>query len=121
MVLFSVPAEIKGDKFLRNLIVENVNTKEKRMLDVDGVFVEIGYIIDTDFVKHLVNTNKEKEIIVNDIGETSCPGVFACGDVTQIPYKQTVIAAGEGAKAGLSAYSYLQKLEGKPVVKLDWA
>ncbi len=121
MVLFNVPAEIRGDKFLRHLIVEDVNTKERRTLDVDGVFVEIGYIIDTDFVKHLVSINKEREIIVNDVGETSCPGIFACGDVTQVPYKQTVIAAGEGAKAGLSAYAYLQRMEGKPVVKLDWA
>ncbi|MBI2579558.1 MAG: FAD-dependent oxidoreductase [Candidatus Aenigmarchaeota archaeon] len=121
LVLFSVPAEIKGDKFLRHLTVENVNTKKRRTLDVDGVFVEIGYAIDTDFVKHLVELNKEREIIVNDVGETSCPGIFACGDVTQILYKQTVIAAGEGAKAGLSAYAYLQRMEGKPVVKLDWA
>lgn len=120
LVLFSVPAEIRGDKFLRELIVENVNTKERRALHVDGVFVEIGYVIDTDFVKHLVNTNKDMEIVTNDIGETSCPGIFACGDVTQVPYKQTVIAAGEGAKAGLSAYSYLQKLGSKTIQKFDW-
>jgi thioredoxin reductase (NADPH) len=120
MVMFHVPVEIRGNKFLRELVVENVNTKEKRILHVDGVFVEIGYVIDTDFVKHLVQLNKEKEIMVNDVGGTSCPGLFACGDVTQIPYKQTVIAAGEGAKAGLEAYAYLQKKEGKPVVKLDW-
>ncbi len=120
MVFNSVPSEIKGDKFLKELVVEDVNTKKPRTLEVSGVFVEIGYVIDTDFIKHLAKTNKEKEIIVNDIGETSCPGLFACGDITQVPYKQTVIAAGEGAKAGLSAYAYIQRTEGKPVVKLDW-
>ena len=119
-VLNSMPIEMKGDKFLREIVVEDVNTKERRALGVSGVFVEIGYVIDTDFVKHLVSINKEKEIIVNDICETSCPGIFACGDVTQVPYKQTVIAAGEGAKAGLCAYSYIQRIEGRPVVKLDW-
>lgn len=119
--LNSVPVEIKGDKFVRGVVVEDVNTKERKELKVDGVFVEIGYIVDTEFVKDFVKLNEAREIIVNEYCETGYPGIFAAGDVTHVPYKQTVISAGMGATAGLSAYNYLMKLEGKPGVKIDWS
>ncbi len=119
-VLDSVPVGISGNSAVELLTVEDVNTKARRELNVDGVFIEIGFITDTSFVNGLVKTNAANEIIVNDYCETSTPGLFAAGDVTTIPYKQTVVSAGHGATAGLSAYSYLQKLDGKPVVKIDW-
>ena len=120
-VLNAAPAEIRGEKFVKSIVIEDVNTKRKNELAVQGVFVEIGYITQTDFVKHLVELNAGNEIVINANGETKTPGLFACGDVTNVPYKQTVISAGQGAIAGLSAYNYLQKLEGKPTVKTDWA
>lgn len=112
--------EIKGEEKVSSIVVENNQTKEKREINVDSVFVEIGYILDTEWVKHLLKTNEAGEIITNKASETSVPGIFAAGDVTDSPYKQTVTAAGEGAIAGLSAYNYFRKLEGKPAIKVDW-
>lgn len=119
-VLNSVLTEITGDKFVKSAIVEDVNTKKKREIELNGVFVEIGYIIETDFVKEFVTLNQSNEIVVNNLKETGYPGIFAAGDLTDVPYKQTVISAGEGATAGLSAYNYLMKLEGKTGAKVDW-
>jgi thioredoxin reductase (NADPH) len=119
-VLNSTATEVKGDKFVASLMLEDVNTKQKREIEVGGVFVEIGYVIETEFVKDLVKINEKNEIIVNESGETSCPGIFAAGDLTSFPYKQTVISAGQGAMAGLTAYAYLMKLEGKTGARIDW-
>ncbi len=119
-ILNSAPAEVKGEKFVSGIVVEDVNTHAKRELKVTGIFIEIGYIVDSEFVKELVKLTPENEIIVNMAGETSCAGIFAAGDVTNVPYKQTVISAGNGATAALSAYNYLLKLEGKTGAKVDW-
>lgn len=119
-ILNSIPTEIKGDKFVKSLVVENAKTKEKREIELNGVFVEIGYMIDTSFVKDFVKINESNEIVVNSAKATGYPGIFAAGDLTDVPYKQTVISAGEGAVAALSAYNYLMKLEGKTGARLDW-
>ncbi|MBT4322187.1 thioredoxin-disulfide reductase [Candidatus Woesearchaeota archaeon] len=110
------PLEIKGDKFVTSLMIEDVKTKEEEELLVDGIFVEIGYELDTDWVKHLVKRNKSNEIIIDDRCRTSQPGFFAAGDVSTVPYKQTVISAGEGAKAGLESYKYIKGED----VAIDW-
>jgi len=117
LVLNSIPLKVIGDKNVEGVEVENIITKEKKELKVDGVFIEIGYVIDTSFVQHLVKVNDKKEIIVDDRCNTSCPGIFAAGDVTPVPFKQTVIAAGEGSKAALECYRWLTG--GKGAV-LDW-
>lgn len=119
-VLNSEVREIKGDQKVVGITVENAKTNEKREINLDSVFIEIGYILDTEWVKHLVKTNELGEIVVNKKTETSQPGIFAAGDVTDSPYKQTVTAAGEGAIAGLSAYNWLRGKEGKPAIKVDW-
>ncbi|MDO4683035.1 MAG: alkyl hydroperoxide reductase subunit F [Lautropia sp.] len=72
-----------------------------------GVFIQIGLMPNTDFLKGAVNLSRTGEIEVDARGQTSMPGVFAAGDATTTPYKQIVIAAGEGAKAALSAFDYL--------------
>ncbi|MBI2076414.1 MAG: thioredoxin-disulfide reductase [Candidatus Aenigmarchaeota archaeon] len=120
LVLNSMPVSINGDKFVSGLTIENVGTKKKRELDVNGVFIEIGYVADTSAVKELVKVNSKGEILVNEYCETGTEGIFAAGDITNVPFKQTVISAGQGAVAGLQAYTYLQKLEGKTAVKADW-
>ena len=117
IVLNSVPLKVIGEKNVEGIEVENIVTKEKRELNVDGIFIEIGYVVDTSFVQHLVNVNGKREIIVDERGNTSCPGIFAAGDITPVPFKQTVIAAGDGAKAALECYRWLTG--GKGAV-LDW-
>jgi thioredoxin-disulfide reductase len=112
MVLSSKVTGLGGDKKICSLAIENT-AGEKREVEVSGVFVEIGHIVESDFVKKLVALDENQQIIINQKNETNLPGVFAAGDATTVPYKQIVIAAGEGAKAALSAYSYLQKLKVK--------
>ena len=117
LVLNSIPLKVIGGKNVDGIKVENLVTKEKKELKVDGVFIEIGYVVDTSFVQHLVKVNEKKEIIVDERGNTSCAGIFAAGDITPVPFKQTVIAAGDGAKAALECYRWLTG--GKGAV-LDW-
>ena len=88
-------------------------TNEIRLIDLDGVFIQIGLIPNSQFIKNFVKLNKHGEIIINEHGETSEEGVFACGDVTTVPYKQIIISMGEGAKAALSASDYLMKYSAK--------
>ncbi len=83
---------------------------EERIIETDGVFVEIGLIPNTDFVEGFLNLNKYKEIIVDEYCRTDVEGIFAAGDITSVPEKQIIVAAGEGAKAALSAYRYLNNL-----------
>jgi len=116
LVLESVPVEVKGDKFVTSVMVENVKTKEKKELETDGLFLEIGYEVDSSMVKDCVKINEKNEIVINSVGETSCPGIFAAGDVTNTPFKQAIIAAGDGSRAALQAYGYLT---GNPIIS-DW-
>ncbi len=111
---------LKGAGKLEMVVLEDVNTKSERELAADGLFVEMGYVAKTDLVKELVQLNGMKEIVVDKAGETSHLGIFAAGDVTDTLYKQAIISAGQGAVAALSAYNYLQRFRGRPVVKVDW-
>ena len=111
--------ELKGTGNLQAVVVKTSDGGTREIV-VDGIFVEMGSKINVEFVKHLVKTNPKGEIEVNELCETSHPGIFAAGDSTNMPYKQVIIAAGEGAKAGISAYNYLQRLAGKPGIRADW-
>lgn len=103
--------EIKGDKFVNALIYEDKVSGKQKELKIEGVFINVGQIPNTDFLKGFLELNKFNEIIINNkTGETSVHGVFAAGDVTDIPFKQCVVAAGQGAAAALSAHKYLQSL-----------
>jgi len=93
-----------GEQFLKGVRVEVRGTG--REIPVEGIFVEIGLVPNSNCID-FVDKNPAGEIIINGAAETSVPGVFAAGDVTNVPEKQIIIAAGEGAKALLSAFKYL--------------
>ncbi|MBC8494853.1 FAD-dependent oxidoreductase [archaeon] len=116
LVLSHVPKEVTGENVVTGLVVEDTKTNQEKTLKVDGVFIEAGYIVDSAFLGDLVKRNEQKEVIINQLNETSQPGIFAAGDVTNTPFKQTVISAGEGAKAALQCHNYLTGAE----VGLDW-
>ncbi len=102
--------KIQGEQFVKSIVYQDQRSKKEKTLPVEGVFVEIGSQPATSFVKDLVDFNEKDEIKVNPFaGETKTPGLFAAGDADNVPFKQIVIAAGEGAKAALAAYNYLQK------------
>lgn len=101
---------IEGEVFVSVMTIENVKGKEEKKLALSGVFIEIGMVPNSEPVKHLVKLNKFGEIPVNCSSETEIGGLYAAGDVTNVPEKQIVIAAGEGAKAALQAHRYLQRL-----------
>lgn len=113
----TLPVEVKGTRFVEFLLLENKTSEERFELKLNGIFVEIGSIVDTSCVQNLVKLNEKKEIIIDSLCRTSQEGVFAAGEVSSMPYKQAVISAGEGAKAALSAYQYLTGGKG---VMLDW-
>lgn len=99
--------EILGDDFVSGLKYEDQKTKESKEIKCDGIFVEIGWQPSTDFASELVKLNQLKEIEVDKNQATSAEGIFACGDVTDTPYKQIIIAAGMGATAALACWRYL--------------
>lgn len=102
--------KIEGDNFVNSLAYQNTETKAENKLEIDGIFVEIGYSPATAFVKGLVDFSAQDEIKVEtETFQTKTPGLFAAGDCNQGKYKQIVTAAGEGAKAALAAYEYIQK------------
>lgn len=109
---------LDGGERLSSITVKDASGTKR--LEIDGLFVEMGYKVYIDFVKHLVRVNQRGEIEINEYCETSYKGIFAAGDATSVPYKQVIVAAGEGAKAAISAYNYLQRLAGKPGIKADW-
>jgi len=98
---------ILGDQSVTGLEIRSLSTGEEVSLDVEGVFIEIGLLPNSDIFLDTLATNQTGEIEINSKCSTGVAGVFACGDVTDVPYKQAIIAAGEGAKAALSAYEYL--------------
>ena len=102
--------EITGDNFVSGIRIRDIKSGEERSLEAGGVFVEIGLIPNSELAKGLVNLNRLGEIEVNCACETGIPGLFAAGDVTNVPEKQIVVAAGEGSKAALQAHRYLQRL-----------
>jgi alkyl hydroperoxide reductase subunit F len=112
VILNAQVKEIKGKEWVESLVYEDLSNKETKELPLEGVFVEIGSIPATSFVKDLVEFTETDEIKINSkTCETKTPGLFAAGDVTDVKYKQIIIAAGEGTKAALTAYEYLQNME----------
>jgi len=100
---------LHGDKFLTGITIKDGNGQEQTM-DVDGVFIEIGWLPNTDILDGFVKLNDKKEIVVDLNCHTTREGVFAAGDVTSVKSKQIIIASGDGAKAALEAHEYVMKL-----------
>lgn len=103
--------DISGGSMLQGMRIRDLKSGEVKTLEVAGIFVEIGLIPNSEPVKGLVELNDIGEVKINCSCETSVPGLFAAGDVTDAPEKQIVVAAGEGAKAALRAHRYLQRLK----------
>jgi len=101
---------IEGEKLVEGMAIKDLKTGRSKRLKVTGVFIEIGLVPNSEAVSGLLELNKWGEVPVSCSCETALPGLFAAGDVTDIPEKQIVVAAGEGAKAALQAHRYLQRL-----------
>lgn len=106
----AMTSEILGDDLVTGLKYKDKSGEEKE-LKVDGILIHIGMIPNSSIVSEEVEKNQYKEIKVNMKGETNIPGLFAAGDVTDVPYKQIGIAVGQGISAVLSVVEYLNKLE----------
>ncbi len=108
VIMHAQTTEVTGDgQKVNGLIYKDRATDEPKKIDIAGVFVQIGLLPNTDWLKGVVELSKHGEIVVDAHGRTNVPGVFAAGDATTTPFKQIVIAAGEGSKAALSAFDHL--------------
>ena len=99
--------QVTGDGTVTGLMYADRASGETHWLELEGVFVQIGLLPNTDFLKGAIELTRTGEIVVDAAGRTSVPGIFAAGDCTSVPYKQIIIAMGEGAKASLSAFDHL--------------
>jgi len=104
--------KIEGQKLVEGILIRDIKSGESKRLNVTGVFIEIGLVPNSDPVRELVKLNKWGEVPITPACETEIPSLYAAGDVTDVPEKQIVVAAGEGAKAALQAHRYLQRLSG---------
>lgn len=107
VLLGYAPEAIEGTKKVESVLAKNRESGEERTLAVDGCFVEAGGIPNSGFLPAETALNRAGEIVTDKSGRTNVPGLFAAGDVTDNPYKQVIIAAGEGAAAALAAHEYL--------------
>lgn len=116
--------KIKGEMKVEEIVVKPRVAEDEEAteetIEVDGVFVENGHKIDSSWVGDMVEYAKGGSIVVNEVQETSTPGLYAAGDVTPQRDKQVIVSAGAGATAALSAYQYIQKASGKPAILVDW-
>jgi len=108
VITSALTSEVKGDgQKVTGLVYKDRNSDEFVPVELEGIFVQIGLLPNSEWLKGSVELSDRGEIIVDARGETSLPGIFAAGDVTTVPYKQIVIAMGEGSKASLSAFDHL--------------
>ncbi len=107
----SVVEKIDGDNKVEKLIIKNVKTGEISKVDFDGVFVLIGSIPNTNFIKNLQITNEKGFIKANDVMETSIKGLFAAGDVISKIFRQVTTAVGDGSLAAYSSQEYIESLK----------
>jgi thioredoxin reductase (NADPH) len=111
LVLNAEIQSLIGETKLEQIVVKQAG--EEKTIATDALFVEIGRIANTDLVSELVERDSHNQIVVDDVCATKTLGLFACGDVTSVKYKQITVAVGQGTIAALSAYEYLQLKEEK--------
>jgi len=111
---------IEGKDKVERIKIVDVNTKEEKEIELDGVFIEVGRIASTDLVGEFVDRNEKHQIIVNSKTETKTSGMFAAGDVTDCEFKQITIATGQATIAALEAYQYLQLKSGKEFIAKNY-
>lgn len=99
--------EVTGTDKVNGLVYKDRVTGDEQRIELEGIFVQIGLLPNTDFMKGAIELTRFGEVIVDAKGQTSVPGIFAAGDCTTVPYKQIIIAMGEGSKAALSAFDHL--------------
>ncbi|WP_215782424.1 alkyl hydroperoxide reductase subunit F [Paludibacterium sp. B53371] len=100
--------EVLGDgQKVTGLVYRDRVTEQDHTVELEGIFVQIGLLPNTDWLKGSIELSPRGEIVVDERGQTSAPGIFAAGDATTVPFKQIIIAMGEGAKASLAAFDYL--------------
>ncbi len=109
VLLHSEVIDLHGKPLLSAITVKNRESGKEIKMDVDGLFLEIGLLPNTEFLDEFVELNEMREVVVDQNCHTSRPGVYAAGDATSIHGKQVIIAAGEGAKAALEAHEYVMK------------
>ena len=102
---------IRGDGLASGLTIKDTKTGMEKEIEAAGIFIEIGLIPNSEAVRAMVPLNKLGEVPISSFSETTVPGLFAAGDVSDVPEKQIIIAAGEGAKAALQIHRYLQRNE----------
>jgi len=108
IILNAETQEVMGENFVTGLRYKDAKTGEEKTLKVGGVFIEVGSLPNSDMVKELVQLDKWGQVIIDaKHASTSHPGIFAAGDITDDPYKQNNISAGDAVKAALAAYAYL--------------
>ncbi|CAM8335199.1 AhpF Alkyl hydroperoxide reductase, large subunit [Candidatus Methylopumilus universalis] len=107
VILNAQTLEVLGTDKVNSMIYLDRETNEKKTIPLEGIFIQIGLLPNTDFVKNTVDLSKFGEIIIDSHGQSSLKGLFAAGDATTVPYKQIIIAMSEGAKASLGAFDYL--------------
>lgn len=101
--------EVVGEQLVKGVKVLDKKTGEENFLGAEGIFVEIGYLPNNELAQGLVELNDRGEVIVDSKNQTDVEGFYAAGDVTDVPYKQIIISASEGAKAALTANDYLNR------------
>ncbi|SFS04014.1 alkyl hydroperoxide reductase subunit F [Dyella sp. OK004] len=110
VIVSAQTTEVLGDDKVTGLAYTDRTTGDSHRVELEGIFVQIGLLPNTEWLKGTLKLSPRGEIEVDARGETSIPGVFAAGDVTTVPFKQIVIAMGEGAKASLSAFDHLIRM-----------
>ena len=108
VIVSALTTEVHGDgQKMNGLTYKDRNSNELTRLELAGVFVQIGLLPNTDWLKDTIALSPRGEIEIDARGQTNVPGVFAAGDCTTVPYKQIIISMGEGAKASLAAFDHL--------------